>query len=404
MTDFSVLVHQHMDDRKWSLRRTAAEAQFDAGLLSRVLKGKQDCSENLAEQLDLVLRADGKIIDAARAERARKALTPRRRGSAAVEALQVLVNGDPAEGAAAAGDGLAELVDHYALEVAGVPSARIHDDVIAARAFTANLLAQAPARQRGDLAVTAGWFSSLLAISATDLGDHAAAVVWCSDADRRGREAGLPELSGWSALTRSLIAWYQGNPASSAAHAQRGQALTTAGTAVHAKLAAQEMRSLAALGDAEGMTAARRRAAASLAALPPTSPTSGVFSIFPAPDPPYTATSLLVTGRHAEAAEMTRKLIADVYQPQDRPAGGQPASYARTLLILALAAAGAGDADEAAATGTDAMQCGPLPWRTLVLAGQLDQSLTRTAPGSVHAAGFRASYQETRLALSGAPE
>jgi hypothetical protein len=50
----------------------------------------------------------------------------------------------------------------------------------------------------------------VLAISAADLGDHAAAVVWCTDTERRGRDAAYPELFGWAALTRSLITWYQG--------------------------------------------------------------------------------------------------------------------------------------------------------------------------------------------------
>src|SRR6185503_17779432 len=98
------------------------------------------------------------------------------------------------------------------------------------------------ARHRPDLTVTAGWLSSLLAISAADLGDHAAAVIWCADTERRGRNAYYPELLGWAALTRSLIAWYQGNPLASATAARRGQADGQHGSVAHAKLAVQEMR------------------------------------------------------------------------------------------------------------------------------------------------------------------
>jgi hypothetical protein len=49
--------------------------------------------------------------------------------------------------------------------------------------------------------VTTGWLSSLLAVSAADLGDHAAAIIWCTDTERRGQDAGYPELLGWAALT-----------------------------------------------------------------------------------------------------------------------------------------------------------------------------------------------------------
>ena len=55
-------------------------------------------------------------------------------------------------------------------------------DLLSARSFAGTLLGRSSPRQQPDLMVTAGWLSSLLAISATDLGDHAAAVVWCTDA------------------------------------------------------------------------------------------------------------------------------------------------------------------------------------------------------------------------------
>jgi hypothetical protein len=119
------------------------------------------------------------------------------------------------------------------------------------------------------LTVTAGWLSSLLAISAADLGEHAAAIIWCTDTERHGRDAAYPELLGWAALARSLIAWYQGDPLASAAAARRGQADGQPGSVAHAKLAAQEMRCRAMLGDAAGMTDARRRAATAMARLGP---------------------------------------------------------------------------------------------------------------------------------------
>ena len=184
--------------------------------------------------------------------------------SGAVEALQVAMTGDPA-GLYIGADGPAELVQHYSHALAVAPSAAAYGELLSARLFAGTPPGRSAPRHRPDLTVTAGWLSSLLAISAADLGDHAAAVIWCADTERRGRYSSHPELLGWAALTRSLIAWYQGDPPASAAAARRGQAEGQPGSVVHAKLAAQEMRCRAMLGDAAGMADARRRAATAMA-------------------------------------------------------------------------------------------------------------------------------------------
>jgi hypothetical protein len=199
----------------------------------------------------------------------------------------------------------------------------MYRELLSARSFAGTLLGRSP-RQRQDLTVTAGWLSSLLAVSAADLGDHAAAIVWCADTERRGREAGYRELLGWAALTGSLISWYQGDPLSAAAAARRGQAAGQPGSVAHAKLAAHEMRCRATLGDQAGMTAARQAAVAAMTQLGPSAPASGVYSVPCDDDPPYTATSLLLSGQHAEAAEMTRRLIQTTYRPQARAPRDQP--------------------------------------------------------------------------------
>jgi hypothetical protein len=111
-------------------------------------------------------------------------------------------------------------------------------------------------------------------------------------------------------------------------------------------------------------------------------------------DPPYTATSLLLTGKYREAAEISRRIIGTAYSPQSRAPGDQPTAYSRTLLILALAVAGLGETDEAAAAGAEALQAGPVVWPTMVLAGRLNDSLARTSAGSAHAIGFRARYAD----------
>jgi hypothetical protein len=161
------------------------------------------------------------------------------------------------------------------------------------------------------------------------------------------------------------------------------------------------MRCQAMLGDAAGMADARRRAAAAMAQLGSPTVAASVYSIPRADDPPYTATSLLLAGRYAEAAQMTRRIIDVAYRPQARAPWDQPTNYARTLLILALAAAGLGDLDQAVTAGTAALDCGRVVWPTMVLAGKLDQTLAHRFPDAPSATDFHARYLDagTRVAL-----
>jgi hypothetical protein len=372
--------------------------------LSKVAAWRRRPSPELGARLDAILNAAGTLRDLVPAAPRREASRKRPVRSRAVEALQVAMTGDP-DSPDIGGDGLAELVLHYAQTIAVSPSAALYGELLSARSFAGTLLGRSAPRHRPDLTVTIGWLSSLLAVSAADLGDHPAAIIWCTDTERRGQEAGYRELLGWAALTRSLIAWYQGDPLRSAAAARRGQADGQAGSVAHAKLAAHEMRCRAMLGDKAGMAAARHTAVAAMAQIGPSAPASGVYSVPQDDDPPYTATSLLLAGQHAEAAQMTRRLIRTAYPPQARAPWDQPTNYARTLLILALAAAGLGELDEAATAGSAALERGRVVWPTIVLAGQLDQSLAWRFPGDKHTADFHARYLDAggRLALTASP-
>ena len=219
-----------MTERDLGVRAVARRVPCDPGLISRLRRGLAQPSPKIARRLDAVLGADGKLAALVTAASSGGTLTviTARRPSRAVEALQVAANSN-SDGPGFAGDGLTELVRHYAHAVAVAPSVAVYDELVSARSFAGTLLDRGGRSQRTDLAATTGWLASLLAISATDLGEHAAALVWCADTERRGRDAGYPELLGWAALTRSLIAWYQQDPVRSAAEARRGQAAALAG-------------------------------------------------------------------------------------------------------------------------------------------------------------------------------
>jgi transcriptional regulator with XRE-family HTH domain len=393
MADFPAVVRRFMQARGMSLRGLARAASYDPSYLSKVLSGRKPITPSLTARLDDILGAGGEIRAAAHEHAGRHAAKAAGRShrtspSRVAEALQTAACAGTA-GLDIAIDSLSELVPHYSHAVSVTTSAAVYDELLTVRSFASSLLGDTGSSRYSDLVVTAGWLSALLAISATDIGDHAAALVWCSDTERRGRDAGHPELAGWAVVTRALIAYYQGQAHRSVTLAGYGQTATQPGTVVHAKLAAQEMRSRAMLGDADGMADARRKAAAAIEALTPGADAVGACSIPLAEDPPYTATSLLLVRRYRDAAEATRRVLDTVYGGSP---GDQPAKYARTLLILALAEAGVGHADLASAAGSAALRCVRPAWPTMVLGRRLDHLLAGSFPASADTADYHARY------------
>jgi hypothetical protein len=240
--------------------------------------------------------------------------------------------------------------------------------------------------------VVAGWLSNLLALVTHDLDDRAASLVWCADAERRSRDACYPELGGWAAHTRVLMSFYDGQVHETVTQAQRGQTLAPLGTVAHAKLVAQEMRAWALIGNSDKVSNTRWRAEKAIAKLPPDTPTQGTFSISLADDPPYTATSLLLLGRHKDAVEATRRVIATFFGSCAGGRGEHPSGFARTYLILALALAGLGKLDEAYAAGSVALETPRLVWPVAVLAGKLDRKLMRDFTDTAEVCAYHERY------------
>jgi hypothetical protein len=310
-----------------------------------------------------------------------------------LQALEIVTSGH-ADTLGIATDCLNELISHYSEKLSVSPPTDMYDDLLNVRSYAGTLLQRlrSPTRQRSDLIVAAGWLSNLLAVATSYMGDHGSALIWCVDAERLSYESGYPDIVGWAALTRAMIAYYQGRAGRSIELASNGQTIAPIGTIAHAKLAAQEMRARAMLGDAEGMVQAKHRATKAIAGLPSDVATTGVFSIALSEDPPYTATSLLLVNRFREAALITEGVIQAAYPTGTRNRNRQSSSYARTLLILGLAEAGLGQVDEAAAAGRAALNSAGLVWPTLVLAGKLDQTLMRDHRDAAEVAEYHALY------------
>ncbi|WP_433467327.1 hypothetical protein [Spirillospora sp. CA-128828] len=319
-------------------------------------------------------------------------------GHRVVQAMEIL-GGDHLSGVV---NNLGELIDHYAMTICALPPAEVSDELLTVRSYAKELHGRSDSSPRtADLALAAGWLSHLLAVAACDMGEHAAARLWCSDAERRSEEARYPDLAAWSVLTRAMIAFYQGHSQHSASLAARGQQIAPMGTVVHAKLASQEMRAAAMAGADDRMARARRHAAAAISALPDGIPEAGAFSIALAEDPPYTATSLLLAGHSREAVAATGRVISTVYRPEARQRGEHPSGYARSLLILGLAHAEVRQLDEAVAAGHDALAGSRPAWPTMVLAKRLDRVLAENFAGARQTADYHARYLEVSALPAG---
>ncbi|MFE9608045.1 hypothetical protein [Streptomyces sp. NPDC006012] len=320
------------------------------------------------------------------------------RGQRVIQALKVMSN----DSASMLPVVLGELIDHYTLTICSMPPTEVYDELLTVRNCASNFLETTmPGGRRNEITLSVGWLSCLLGIAACDMGAHAAAQIWCNDAERRSREVGHPELSGWAVLTKSLIAFYQGRPHQSVALASQGQSVTASGTLVHAKLATQEMRAAAMTGDADRTETARRYASKEMTKLPDGVKVTGAFSISPGEDPPYTATSLMLLGRHEEAVTATNRVLQTLYRPEARQRGEHPSSYARALLILGLAQAGAGNLDEAVSAGHDALAGSRPAWPTVTLAGKLGSILERDFANSGQVDEYQARYLEVTSLLTG---
>lgn len=290
---------------------------------------------------------------------------------------------------------LDELLHDYAITICTQPPAETYDELLTIRAHVGGILARSgTTTHRRDLIAANGWLSNLLAIAACDMGERTAARLWCAEAERHGSEINHPELRAWAMLTRSMIAFYRDHSRQSLDLASKGAARAPRGTVIHAKLASQEMRAAALLGDGAHMRSARRTAAEAIAILPANATTTGAFSIALGEDPPYTATSLLLLGDYKEAVTATGRVIQTVYQPEVHDRGEHPSGYARSLLILGLAQAGAGDLESAAAAGHTALSAPRPAWPTMSLAKKLDRTLLSRHPDAAATSHYHDRYLE----------
>lgn len=312
-----------------------------------------------------------------------------------IQALEIVAAED-ADSLDVAIECLNELVPHYSSMLSTSSPDATYDDLLQCRQYSARLLngGSSPETQRRELTINAGWLSNLLAVATSYMGDHSSALIWCIDAERHSKQSGNKELAAWAAFTRAMIAYYQGEMQRSIEATNAGQQIAPIGSVARAKLAAHEMRAQAMHGNSDDMLAAKQNATKAIADLPASAAKNGVFSIALSEDPPYTATSLLLSGRFKEASAVTREVLHNAYPGEKSNSQAKSSNYARTLLILSLSEAGLGNIDEATSVGRAALDTDNLVWPTLVLAGKLNRALRSSHKESAAVAEYHDVYRD----------
>ncbi|MCX5078967.1 transcriptional regulator [Streptomyces sp. NBC_00424] len=251
---------------------------------------------------------------------------------------------------------------------------RSPDAVLAEMRQDLDLLGQAlarphPVRERADLTRTAAGIAGLVAIVQHDRGDQRDAHGWFSTAARAARESGDRRMTAWVLARQAMVPLNYGAPAAAAkiaAQARREAGRTP--TAAGALAAAVTARSLAALGDKRGATAALE----------------DVRSLAERLDGDATADTWLgyPEQKHHVHLSQAYTLLGNTtaaYQAQDRALAltGSPSVMTRALLAMDTAACLRADGDPSAAADMAAGVFGRLP-------GPYREGLIRTRATTLH--------------------
>ncbi len=293
-------------------------------------------------------------------------------------------------------DKLRHAVHDYGMRFRSTVPAAFRAEVFPVRRYVGTLLyTKLTLDEHRDLVVLAGWLSVLLGLVSFDLGDRAAALAWCDDAEQRGVEATHAELAAWPYEIKTLAAFYAGDVGQALDKATHGVALAPDRSVAKAKLTAHEMRAWAGLGNQREVMAAWRRHENALKVLPSDVPAEGVFGINPTVGlRSLLATAFLLLGEGRRTVELAREEIA--YN-----AGRNPTGLAITQADLGLGLTRLGQLDEAAAVGLQALGSPRLVGSALARLGELDGALGKADATLPEVRAFHERYRESRNAVTG---
>lgn len=232
--DFSTVMRDLMCEQGTSGRTLASQVPCDQGLISKLACGKQLPSERIASRLDDILGADGKLIEAARSDRAvarrlaawrpfdddtdnddvnrRDMLAVLMAGPFALELERVRLHLDATSSAPASerdADEWERVAALYACEVQCSPHARYLPHLLADAAEVTERVRSASGAVRTRLMRSAAQIAALAAMGLGAMGEPMTAARWWRTSARVAGEAGDVELTAQILGEHAVKALYE---------------------------------------------------------------------------------------------------------------------------------------------------------------------------------------------------
>ncbi len=296
-----------------SLRQLQSRTQYSASYLSELERGIKTPTTKVAERCDEALGADGSLARLAHTSTARNihvAVKKRDDGVGQVPIKELAMTAEESAqfirraGTSASAELIEQLSDEVrslAIDFVKRPPYAVFEPIAKLRREVFSILdSHVRPEYLSDLYLLAGQLTGLLAHASADLGQpliadaHARTAWMCADL------AGHNPLRAYVRWIQSNIAYWSGDYSRAAETAQAGQRYSSAGSS-KLRLASQEARSWAALGDAQQVTRALQVAQSARDNLPARPTEAGVFWFNPGKAAYYAAEAWLALGSQANA-------------------------------------------------------------------------------------------------------
>jgi transcriptional regulator with XRE-family HTH domain len=386
MTEFGSEFARLLSERGMSLRQAARLTHYDVSYLSKVVNGHKPGSAELAEALDKVLDAGGRL--SALAGTATPAAPPPD-DLALIELAREADKSDVASGTLELLDAAVDqMCRHYPAEDPVELSGRAGRHL---RYVTGLLGGRVTLGQHRELLVIAGWLAALIACACCDAGDKHAAEAARVMAAQFGAQAGHDELVAWSFEIAAYFALAEGRYRDTVTLSEAG--LEHAGvTSAAVQLALQAARGYARMGDPQAREALAAGHAV-LARLPVPAHPDHHFVFDVGKHEFYVATILTWLGDDDAAGEHATEVVR-----QCESAGLWPMRLSNSLADLAVLAARRGDLDEAVSHGIAALRLTRRSALTMPRAAEVGNELAARYPGERLVAGYGEAVAELAAA------
>ena len=382
MTAFGEMLRQLREERGLSLSAFAASIHYNKGYISRIERGLQPPSDELARLCDSALQARGDLVAAAHLD------IVALRDARPWQTTELLRRIQANDAAPSTLDALEATVTRLCCEYPYRDAAQLVGE---AREWLQHIghMVRRPTglRQHKELLVCAGWLALLVGCLEHDLGLRASAQATRAAARQLADEASNAEISAW---THEMAAWFaltQRRYVDTVSEARAGQEVSQS-HAVTVQLIAQEAKALGRLHDVDGVRQALNRGRRLLDTFPTPERPDHHFVVDPNKWVFYAMDAYRFAGDDTLAAEYAHQVLANSISPDGVEQA--PMRVAEARLTLAVVAARQGDLEEAVALGLAALrdQRKSLP-SLLMVAGELDVELDRHFGGEPTTAAFR---------------